>query len=1315
MAQFSGTIELGVTTGNDADLIRNTSQWNGGVLDGSTTGLDVVQIDRLAGLGNYGGNGGISIASASSTQFNVNFGNAGRTNNHIPRFGGTTGNNFTTTSDRLIVTNMSNTITYTLVPSGTQVNAVSATVYTFVVENTLTNGGVVFFSFDAPTVGTTYQASTLSTLTQEMINFRSIFNALGESNSGVLGSQFTWNGSSYDGVNRNFSLAGSGSNSVEFNDKFVICDQFMLAGGVNSEAAVGSYLATNSTVLIDGVIGGRNTMNNRTSSIFNNVSIYQTNTNYKVIGYWNTGAPQTQIWNNVNLRGDVSSEGQCGLSTFYANIADDSQFNNLSLWNGLDLLTGDAKVGQIQNSSRANYNSTLFGPTYVLFNNVANVNMLVRFSNQGSGTATGSTRNNHLGCLSNPDFRAWEQLVSDSGQFFLDFDTGCSIAIINPLMGRPQTSGTARFYQTSVFNSATDAGGRAQWFIGHNPIQGIGSDHRYTFQQGDLTVTTRAAQTGTGVSTRTGGLFLFPASGSSWPTSFSFTNDADNVATGTPGGSGHTTLQRFNDRVLDNIPSGFLWRVQDFLANVNSNVPSTAGPDIGGYDDRRAPVPTYSDRSYRHYAWQQQWPGADELIVVSPAEGAPDSATGTSLNTLPAVTNDTPVNTVYNLTEQDGTNAPGNYVVKVNATGTGKEIVPLTGNTVEAARTSGYTIYNTATGWDAATSRDISKTADAITTQSDYNSVSTVQADVNTTRGVNQGSAIWALQKLEGWNRVTSTNVGTTNTHIPLLASYSGSTIDFGTNSVTFDLGASEFASTATAITMPTSRIDSDDSVTSIEAANITIDGDIDLGNAANTKCSLLATNTFTLRDIAGVTAISGLSVRAPTINLFGAFTGAMSNFTIGTGTNLAIAVNNWSTEQTVTGLQTRTGTQGVTFNLINTSTDTVTLDTLFGADRNFSGSNEVTLTSDTAIDITVPSGSGDGATIFVSNDGATTSQVTYNAGNNVNFIEEAAYDFRVTFANITGNSWALYGGTATNLTQTPLFSSHNGDSITGVTSGTGDATYGSVPNLGAAGGVTFLYLVTGNGVNATRTVKLEVTNPQITTSLPRPADTVITAVSAPQNTGTTLGHTNTVHSVTVSDGTTIGTGTAQPAAGDAIIELESNVAAGRFSNEEQTENFWAEARNTIGWKNAIIQQRSTSLIAAASGAVDTYDLFLPDGFGGIVKRVFLTDLTGATSRMGIHVLTGTRYSTDVNPTFNLAIDSVTNLRNAIPVLEIDNGARQIIFQQSRNDPTAVTTGALDARGVTRGNLTNIGLNVPIVNEAGDSFETTPTLPTGGN
>ena len=240
------------------------------------------------------------------------------------------------------------------------------------------------------------------------------------------------------------------------------------------------------------------------------------------------------------------------------------------------------------------------------------------------------------------------------------------------------------------------------------------------------------------------------------------------------------------------------------------------------------------------------------------------------------------------------------------------------------------------------------------------------------------------------------------------------------------------------------------------------------------------------------------------------------------------------------------------------------------------------------------------------------------------------------------------------------------------------------------------------------------VTDPVTTSSLPRLPDVPLAATIAPQNTGTEAGHNGILHSVTVSDGTTIGTGTTQPTSGDAVIEL-SRLHADFLANEEQTENIWAEARNTFGYFNAVRAQRESIHAAAASGFVDTYDLFLPNGFGGIVKRVFLTDVDTTTSRTGIHALTGTRWSADTGTSFGLVLGQTTaQLRNDIPVLEIDNGARQFIFQQALNDPTAVTTGVLDTRGVTRQNLVNIGLNAPIIQADGTGLDTSFSTTDGG-
>ena len=110
-----------------------------------------------------------------------------------------------------------------------------------------------------------------------------------------------------------------------------------------------------------------------------------------------------------------------------------------------------------------------------------------------------------------------------------------------------------------------------------------------------------------------------------------------------------------------------------------------------------------------------------------------------------------------------------------------------------------------------------------------------------------------------------------------------------------------------------------------------------------------------------------------------------------------------------------------------------------------------------------------------------------------------------------------------------------------------------------------------------------------------------------------------------------------------------------------------------------------------------------------------MTDIATTNSRAGVHVLTGTEFSTDSGTTFALdQLLSPVRRRLAVPVLVTGASTqeRQFIFQQPANLPASTIQDSvgteLNNRGVTRGNLTNVGLNVPIVNEAGDAFETTP-------
>ena len=275
MAAFSGTVELGVTTNAqvpDSELILNTNIWNGGVTDGSTTGL--IQPEILlnnAALDGYAGTGGTIITTASATQFTVNFQAGGRVTAHIVGgFGITAGTSGTVTADKTLAVNIGGSVTYVDIPMGTQVNFVSGFTYTVVVPNTLGTGNSIFFQFNTPTTGTRFDINAGG---QDVINFRSILGDPTLTNAQVNGSIWEWNGTGFTQItevppNRDFSLASTGTNSVEFNNKIVNCTQFMLAGTSNQVLAVGTYRASNSSVVIDGRIPNRNSVNNRTSSFF---------------------------------------------------------------------------------------------------------------------------------------------------------------------------------------------------------------------------------------------------------------------------------------------------------------------------------------------------------------------------------------------------------------------------------------------------------------------------------------------------------------------------------------------------------------------------------------------------------------------------------------------------------------------------------------------------------------------------------------------------------------------------------------------------------------------------------------------------------------------------------------------------------------------------------------------------------------------------------------------------------------------------------------------------------------------------------------
>ena len=1113
-----------------------------------------------------------------------------------------------------------------------------------------------------------------------------------------------------------FSVANTAGTTVTADDVIIICRRlFQDAGQNNGTARQGEYRLTNCIFQSYNTVVNVNTANNTTTSIIDNCTFYKFDTNYNVVGRWTGGTGLRQQWRNVNWWGRITSAGISGHALFWGNIAADSEFTNLSLWNGQDLITGGAFGGIAQNSSIPAAVGTTFGPCYTLLNGNANAALLVRHAPQGT---TGASRQTHAGLVSNSDFRAWEQLESSTNFFMMDIDVAGHVWYVNNLFGRPQITGTAQFGLMNTFNSATVPGGRLQYFTATNPSPGAGADHRYTFSNTNVTPTTLNSPGGGNLSTlRSNGIYL--PSTTAYTAYTSSGTDADSTGF-------------LNTVVQDSISNGIFFRQFDYLCT-----DTVTGDNLNAYRrNARTPPTTDGNRTYRHYAWQQQWPTENAsdnngvptgpITVTPPSDGAPDDV-NRDVTTLPSLTaNPDPVNTLVNLTATDGSNAPGLYIQKIRSGARVWE--SFTGTTVAQARANGFNSYTTA-GFQ--TSHNIEKPADTITTQSDWSTVAIVTADVNTTGGVNQGAAIWAAAKLEAWNRITAANVGNSNAYITMLASYTSPTVNFGDNDVRFDRTASGIGSTSSSITLPTSRLDADDFVNTVNAENFTLSGDINYAET-NPKISMIADTSITFSSVGSATTINGLNISAPTINFTTTFTGTMSNLTIGTSTSGAVAITGWNTQQTVTGLTVRS-TAGATVTLDHTA-GVPTLIDLFGSLDAFSDvSGTITINSDIPTSISLPAGVTPGATVTLANGSV------FAQGTNVTFVVPSTHPVQVDLQGIpTGVNWALYveNESAPRFTSFTLTNANGPNAAAeaiqqsdfpntafGVTNLTfssvaGDGTRQQIANLG--GTVNELYLMVGNKINAIRTTKLVVNDPGISADQPAPTPQVLTATVFPQSIDPGIGHNGDLHSVSVHSSGTIGAGTVQPAVGDVVVEL-SNLANDRQATELQTESIWSDARNSFGWFNGIRSQRGTVQGNAASGFVDTYDLFEPNGSGGVVKRVFLTDIATTNSRAGVHVLTGTEFSTDSGTTFGLdQLLSPVRRRLAVPVLV--TGAttqeRQFIFQQPANLPASTIQDSvgteLTSRGLTRGNLTNVGLNVPIVNEAGDAFETTPTLPTTG-
>ena len=348
---------------------------------------------------------------------------------------------------------------------------------------------------------------------------------------------------------------------------------------------------------------------------------------------------------------------------------------------------------------------------------------------------------------------------------------------------------------------------------------------------------------------------------------------------------------------------------------------------------------------------------------------------------------------------------------------------------------------------------------------------------------------------------------------------------------------------------------------------------------------------------------------------------------------------------------------------------------------------------------LTINRGSGSG-TVFIQ--GITAGgNITFGA--NVETPMLATHPVVVNLSVPTGLSWALYTGSNT----APTFSSFNGDAITSVSSAAGT---NQIAGLGTT--VTDLYLMVGNITNAVRVDKLVVSDPMTPADQPTPTAPVLRGREALQNIDTTsadvvfgAGQSSTTIAVG-NDAAITQSGTFVLPSGTAVVDIEGFNGANQ-AFEGKTELIWATARNTLNWFNAIrtIRENEDIYSGLASGAGDNYDLFLPNGAGGIVKNVFLTDRTATISADGIQIITGTQYSGDRSTGFTVATDAAT-ARLAVHVLTTGSMDRQIIIQQPSITPGVATAAELTTRGLTRQNLVNLGVGAPIIQADGTGLDT---------
>lgn len=172
-----------------------------------------------------------------------------------------------------------------------------------------------------------------------------------------------------------------------------------------------------------------------------------------------------------------------------------------------------------------------------------------------------------------------------------------------------------------------------------------------------------------------------------------------------------------------------------------------------------------------------------------------------------------------------------------------------------------------------------------------------------------------------------------------------------------------------------------------------------------------------------------------------------------------------------------------------------------------------------------------------------------------------------------------------------------------------------------------------------------------------------------------------------------------------------------------------ADTRATIPYLNRIWEMIAgdANLTLPTVGTL-SFDVFLPSAEGVDFRRnrCHFSDPGGGagTETNGVQVIPGARMVNDSDEFSTVGISLLNQIRpesveagsgNEPQVIFYPRFAeRTIVEEPSTDDISRALRTTLDNRGVTRGNMTNIGLNVPILSPNGTAFATTPDLPTTG-